>query len=199
MAFVSFEGGEGVGKSTLARRLAVRLELAGVDVWFTAEPWHPRVRSLLLDGRLRLPSLAELFLFLLDRRLHTEHIARELSLGAVVICDRFRDSTVAYQGFGRRLGGGLVRFLGRFALYGGYDVDRTYLLDAPVEYGLSRQCRVDRIGDPKRLVFHRRVRAGFLWCASLEPHRFLVLDALQPLEVLEGLVWHDFRSRFGLP
>jgi dTMP kinase len=186
--FITFEGIEGAGKTTLARWLVERLQQEGISSWFTAEPWEPRLREVLLEhGELRREE--ELLLFLADRAIHTRHIRRALAEGKSVICDRYADSTTVYQGYGRGLDIEWVRKLNQFAT-GGLQPARTYLLDLPVEVGLRRQREHNRIGAEER-TFHERVRAGFLEEAKREPARVLLLDATQPLPELQRQIWED--------
>lgn len=189
--FITFEGIEGAGKSTLAHWLCQRLQKASIPCWLTFEPWEPRLREVLL-GLGDLPTEAELFLFLADRAIHTRRIRQALAEGKTVVCDRYADSTLVYQGYARGLDIGWVRQMNHFAT-GGLEPVRTYLLDLPVELGLSRQRERNRIGT-EEVAFHQRVREGFLMEAKREPHRFLVLDATQPLHELQRDIWIDVRA-----
>ncbi len=189
--FVTFEGVEGAGKSTLARWLAERLSQEGVPVWLTAEPWEPRLREVLLEHS-DLQSTEELLLFVADRAIHTRHIRERLLQGVTVVCDRYADSTLVYQGYGRGIDLDWVRTLNRFAT-GDLTPARTYLLDVPVEVGLSRQRELNRIG-AEEMAFHERVRRGFLQEAERAPHRFLVLDATRDLQDLQSTIWADVQS-----
>ncbi len=192
--FVTFEGVEGAGKTTLARWLSERLRQEGIPNWLTHEPWEPRLRELLLGhGDLRREE--ELLLFLADRAIHTRHIRMALAEGQTVICDRYADSTLVYQGYARGLDIEWVREMNRFAT-GGLQPVRTYLLDVPVEIGLNRQRERNRIG-AEGIAFHERVRAGFLAEAQREPHRYLVLDAMRPLADLQNLIWADISALQG--
>lgn len=186
--FITFEGIEGAGKSTLARWLSERLQQQGIPIWLTYEPWEPRLREVLLEHS-DLQREEELLLFLADRAIHTRHIRHALAEGKTVVCDRYADSTLIYQGYGRGLDIEWVRQLNRFAT-GGLQPMRTYLLDLPVELGLRRQRERNRIG-AEEIAFHERVRNGFLTEATREPQRYLVLDATQPLEKLQDFIWED--------
>ena len=185
--FITLEGGEGSGKSTLAGALASRLEERGYGVCLTREPGGTElglaVRRLLEGDRAPAP-LAELLLFTADRAQHVhEVIAPALAAGKVVVCDRFSDSTLAYQGFGRGLDIGLIRRLNDEAT-GGLKPDLTLLLDLSPEAGLTREgAQVDVTGrEPEE--FHQRVREGFLALAREEPERLVLIDAaLVPEEV----------------
>jgi len=192
--FITFEGIEGAGKSTLARWLSERLRQEGIPSWLTYEPWEPRLREVLLEqGDLQREE--ELLLFLADRAIHTRHIRHALAEGKTVVCDRYADSTLVYQGYARGLDIEWVRQLNHFAT-GGLQPIRTYLLDLPVEIGLQRQRERNRIG-AEVIAFHERVREGFLTEAGREPQRYLVLDATQPLEELQRALWEDVRWLLG--
>lgn len=198
--FLTLEGGEGSGKSTLAAELARRLEAEGRVVVVTEEPGGTalgqRFWLYLRDpDSPPLSPLAELLLFEAARAQHVETvISPALADGAVVICDRYGDSSVAYQGFGRGLGRELVEALNATAT-GGLMPDLTLLLDLPPEVGLSRARSLeqgdgatktrDAIG-AEALAFHQRVRNGFLEIAKGEPERIVVIDASRPsAKVLE--------------
>ncbi|MBA3725163.1 MAG: dTMP kinase [Armatimonadetes bacterium] len=180
--FVTLEGPEGAGKSTLAAALAKRLP----NVLLTREPGDGpvgrKIREALLHGD-ELDSWTEVFLFLADRRQHVEGVIRPaLDQGKTVICDRYADSTVVYQGHGRDLPVDLLRKLNRLAT-SGLTPDLTILLDLPAEAGLSRLADKDRM-DREPLSFHERVREGFLMEAKRDPDRWRVLDASLPADEL---------------
>lgn len=189
--FVTLEGPEGAGKSTLARALASRLEASGVEVVVTREPgagtFGAGVRRLLLEGEAMTPW-AEVFLFLADRANHVATLVRPaLERGAWVICDRHADSTVVYQGYARGLDIGELRRLNRLAT-GGLVPDKTLLLDLPVEIGLARVQDANRL-DAESVDFHQRVRDGFLTEATLEPSRWVVIDADQTADAVAEAAW----------
>jgi dTMP kinase len=186
---LALEGGEGVGKSTQARMLAIWLRDQGYDVVATQEPGATkmgmRLRALLLDtAHTGLSAQAEALMYAADRAEHvTSMIRPALQRGAIVVTDRYVDSSLAYQGAGRELPVSEIAALNRWAT-GGLTPDLTILLDLPPAAGLSRRERsADRL-EAEPADFHERVRAGFLALARAEPQRYLVLDASrQPSEL----------------
>jgi dTMP kinase len=184
--FVAFEGGEGVGKTTQARLIAIWLREQGYDVVTTNEPGATklgmRLRALLLDtAHAGMSPHSEALLYAADR---AEHVARvidpALERGAVVITDRFIDSSLAYQGAGRGLMTAEIARLNSWATEG-REPDLTILLDMDPEQGLGRRARsADRL-EAEPLDFHRRVRAGFLALARAKPDHYLILDATAPV------------------
>jgi dTMP kinase len=192
--FITLEGGEGSGKSSQAQALKALLEAKGYAVTATHEPagcpLGQRVRELLADPSLELDPRSELFLFAAARAQNVAEVIRPaLERGEVVVCDRFADSTVAYQGYGRGLSLGDVRQANRIASQG-LVPDLTVLLDVPVEVGLARkrgEDAPDRIGQ-EGAEFHERVRQGYLALAAEEPGRFLMVDGtLPPAEITERI------------
>ena len=181
--FITFEGPEGSGKSSQARRLVRVLRRAKRPVVFVRDPGSTalgrRLRQVLLHDARAISSMAEALLFIAGRaQLVEEQIRPALRTGAVVVCDRFHDSTVAYQGFGGSLPPAWVNRMGREAI-GGVMPDLTILLDLPVAAGFARlHRRRDRM-ERKTLAFHERLRRGYLTLAKREPRRFLVVDATQ--------------------
>jgi len=194
---ITFEGVEGAGKTTLAQHLADWLRAQGVSVRLTREPGGSplgeHLRPLLLHEPL--DAWAELFLFLADRRQHTlQVILPALEQGAWVLCDRYADSTLVYQGYGRGLDIPLIRRLNAIAT-GDLAPDLTVLIDLPVEDALARADAPNRF-EAETLAFHERIRAGYLELARAEPNRFLVLDGLQPLETLKASLEQAVQERF---
>ena len=188
--FITFEGTEGSGKTSQVRRAVEALAARGLPVVATREPGGTTLgevlRSALLDpANHGMDPRAELLLYCADRAEHTTRvIAPALARGEVVICDRYGDATVAYQGHGRALGAELVRRtdLGRMA------PDLTIVLDLPAALSLERaQARnqsqaLDRESrfEQEALAFHERVRLGYLAIAAAEPERVKVVDAARP-------------------
>lgn len=183
--FITLEGPEGSGKSSQAQQLVQALRREGRSVVFVCDPGSTalgqQLRKVLLHARLKSFSpLAEALLFIAGRvQLVEEQIRPALRRGRIVVCDRFHDSTVAYQGFGGQLDWRWLDRVGRRAI-GGLVPDLTILLDVPTAAGLARLThRKDRM-EHKALVFHQRVRQGYRRLARREPRRFVVLDATQP-------------------
>ncbi len=182
---LALEGGEGAGKSTQARLLSIWLREQGYDVVATHEPGATKVgmrlRALLLDNtHVGLSPLAETLMYAADRAEHVAAVIRPaLERGSIVVTDRYVDSSLAYQGAGRRLPVRDVAGLNQWAT-GGLVPDLTILLDLPPAAGLGRRERsADRL-EAEPAEFHQRVRSGFLTLAEAEPERYLVLDATRP-------------------
>ena len=193
--FITLEGVEGSGKSTQAASLGYTLRREHRPVTVTHEPGGTRageaIRSIFLDPAVSLEVAAELLLVLADRAQHVrEKLRPRLAAGEIVISDRYSDSTIAYQGYGRGFDLKLLGDLNRLAS-DAIKPDVTLVLDLPIETGLERtRARVkgttrapDRF-EGEALEFHRRVREGFLAIARAEPDRVLVIDATRPLEVV---------------
>jgi dTMP kinase len=181
---IAFEGGEGAGKTTQARLLAIWLREQGYDVLATQEPGATkmgmRLRALLLDtAHAGLSARAETLMYAADRAEHVESvIAPALARGTIVVTDRYVDSSIAYQGRGRNQPVAEVAGLNRWAT-GGLEPDLTILLDLPPAAGLGRRApSADRL-EAEPADFHERVREGFLAQAAANPDRYLVLDATQ--------------------
>lgn len=189
--FLTIEGGEGSGKSTLAEGLRETLEKKGYSVFKTREPGgsplSEHIRDLLLDSEkeFSIGQRAELFLFLAARAQHLEEkILPALHEGKLVICERFNDSTIAYQGGARHLGMHYVESLCKCASEGFADPDYTLFLDIDPEVGLhrvekKRKTAFDRI-EQEKLQFHKEVRQAYLHLADQYPERIIILDASQP-------------------
>jgi len=204
--FLTFEGIEGSGKSTQIRLLSDFLAARGVPHLVTREPGGTplaeAVRSLLLEPSRREAPFpeTELLLYEAARCQHARAVVRPaLEAGTAVLCDRFCDATLAYQGAGRGLDAAWIEELNAFAA-NGLVPDLTVLLDLPPEEGLARLAR--RAGGPDRLeaeaiAFHRRVREGYLALATRHPGRIVVVDASPPPERVFSEVCEAAASRFG--
>jgi dTMP kinase len=192
--FITFEGGEGSGKSTQAKALYRRLCKLAVPALLTHDPGVTSLgrkvaRLLKWAQDVEISPVAELLLFNTSRaQLVAEVIRPELESGKVVVCDRYADSTTAYQGYGRGLDLKMVASINKAGTLG-LMPDLTVLLDMPVEGGLSRKgSRRDRFEDEDQ-VFHQCVREGYLKLASEEPERWLVVDATKSKDVIAGVIW----------
>ena len=186
--FITFEGGEGSGKSTQSEILARAMNDAGRTVLRIREPGGTELgeslRDLLLHRHAGISPEAELLLFLAARAELVRSVIRPaLDAGTVVICDRFADSTFAYQGYGRGLDLKRLRALNDWAT-GGLVPDLTVLLDVPVEAGLKRKHGELDVFQLEDVEFHRRVRDGYLALSGAEPKRWLVADGTQALELI---------------
>ncbi|MGB8649949.1 MAG: dTMP kinase [Mycobacteriales bacterium] len=190
--FLVFEGGEGAGKSTQVQRLAALLQEQGHEVVLTREPGATavgaRIRALLLDPETRLSARAEALLYAADRAQHVATVVRPaLQRGAVVISDRYVDSSLAYQGAGRELDHDEIAGLSQWATEG-LRPDLTVLLDIDPAVGLARATgSPDRI-EQESLAFHRAVREGFLELAAAEPARYLVVGAQRSADEVHAAV-----------
>ncbi len=208
--FITLEGGEGAGKSTLAKALAERLAALGLAVELTREPGGSpkaeRIRDALLAGRIKpYGAFAEALMFSAARIDHVDsRIRPALARGAWVICDRFIDSTRVYQGSVGAVPAGKLAALEAVAI-AGLMPDLTFILDLAPETGLARAARRRRPGEAsdrfesETLLFHRRLRQAYLDIAAAEPGRCVVLDASQTPEVLAAAAWDALSSRLALP
>jgi dTMP kinase len=204
-SLVTIEGGEGAGKSTQLGRLAAWLEGMDLDVVRTREPGGTQgaeaIRDLLVEGAVeRWEPLTELLLFAAAR---ADHLARliepAIARGAIVLCDRYIDSTRVYQGLAGEVGLELVDRLHREVL-GGRIPDLTILLDLPVATGLERR-KAEGGGsrfEAKGKAYHERVRQGFLELARREPRRFLTVDAARGIDAVGDDVRLGVGQRLGL-
>jgi dTMP kinase len=202
--FITFEGGEGAGKSTQAKLLAERLNAGGKNCVLTREPGGSpgaeQIRKLLVEGEPdRWSPLAETLLFLAAR---ADHIARviepALAAGQWVICDRFADSTVVYQGVARGLGAAKVRALQMAA--GALEPDLTLIVDVEPRAGLMRthaRGKSENRFEQFDSGFHRRLREAFLEIARDEPGRCVVVDGSRDVELVAADVWRIVTERFA--
>jgi len=185
--FITLEGPEGSGKTSQLPALAGHLRKAGYDVVVTREPGGTAVGDQIREVLMNLENVSivprtEILLFLAARAQHVEGLIRPaLEAGKVVLCDRFGDSTLAYQGYGHETDLDTLRFLLNYST-GGLQPDLTLLLDVPVREGLGRKLenseewnRLDAYAE----AFHERVRQGYLSLAAREPDRWVVIDATQ--------------------
>ena len=200
--FISFEGIEGTGKTTQARLLSERLIREGYEVILTQEPGGTvignKIREILLhvDHR-EMSYMTELLLYNAARAQHlSEKILPAINEGKVVITDRFTDSTVAYQGYGRGIDISLIMSIDSVAT-GGIKPHLTILFDLDVEVGLKRNRginKVDRL-ELEDIEFHKRVREGYLHISEKEPERVRIVDATMPVEEISEKVWEIVRWR----
>jgi dTMP kinase len=198
--FITFEGGEGTGKSTQARKLYRKLSQLAIPAIITHEPggtpFGKRLgRWLKWTKDINISPLVELLLFNASRsQLVTEVIEPGLKEGRTIICDRYADSTTAYQSYGRGLELEVVTAINHAATQG-LKPDLTVLLDMASEVGLARikTKRQDRF-EQEEIAFHRRVREGYLKLAASEPERWLVVDATQSKEKIAQIIWQRVRE-----
>jgi dTMP kinase len=189
--FISFEGTDGSGKSTQARLLADHLQSRGYAVLLTREPGgteiSEQIREVILSTRNRaMRNETEVLLFSAARaQIVAELVRPALAAGKIVICDRYADSALAYQGYGLGLDLEALRAITRFAT-GGLVPDLTFYVDVPAEVGLARRHRgeTNRL-DQKDMEYHARVRAGYLELAKTEPQRWVVIDGTGAIEEVQ--------------
>ena len=193
--FITFEGGEGSGKSVQSRALYRRLSQLAIPALLTHEPGGTLLGKKLSHqlkwvDSIDISPLTELLLFNASRsQLVTEVIRPSLENGMHVICDRYADSTTAYQGYGRGLALEIVKAINDTATQG-LKPDLTVLLDMPVEAGLARKRGKshDRF-EQEEIVFHQRVREGYLRLTANDPQRWLIVDANQSKTKVEQIIW----------
>jgi len=207
--FVTFEGIEGSGKTTLIGKVGLSLREKNLDPLLTREPGGTglglALRNVLLDPEgPGMENLAELMLFGADRAQHVAEVIRPaLAEGRIVLCDRFSQATMAYQGFGRGLCRETVDAVDK-AARGEVRPDLIVLLDLPVEAGLARVRKRNFRGsdlsetriDEEELSFHQRVREGYLQIAREDPERHFILDARRPSVELSKVVISEMSARF---
>ena len=204
--FITFEGGEGTGKSTHAARLAERLKAFGVGVHLTREPGGSPgaeiMRYVILSGVAKpLGAEAEAMLFAAARDDHLKTVIRPaLDRGVWVICDRFADSTRIYQGVAGDVDSRSIRAMERIVV-GDTKPDLTFILDVPAKVGMQRATK--RRGDTgadrfenEALAFHEKLRDGFLILAASEPERCVLIDATVPKEDVAEQIWRIVSQRF---
>jgi dTMP kinase len=191
--FITFEGGDGSGKSTQARMLNDFLKQQSIEVLLTREPGGApgadEIRELLLTGEPnKWDAVAETLLFYASRRNHLRlTVWPALKSGCWVISDRFADSTMAYQGYGNQLGVSVVQKVHDFAV-GDFNPDLTFIFDMPAEVGLrrteGRHHEEDRF-EKMDISFHERLREGFLDIAGKNPNRCIIIDAMRPIDTIQ--------------
>jgi len=203
--FITFEGGEGCGKSVQARALYRKLSKLAIPAVLTHEPGVSSLgkkigRWLKWAQDTDISPLTELLLFNASRtELITKIIKPALESGKVVICDRYADSTTAYQGYGRGLDLETVKAI-NYAATGGLKPNLTVLLDISVEEGLARKKakKQDRF-EQEDIAFHQTVREGYLKLAANEPERWLVIDASQSKRKIAEIIWQRVRQLLSKP
>lgn len=205
--FITFEGPEGSGKTSQLHRLADLFREEGYDILTTREPGGTpigdRVRATLLDPvHTDMEPSTEFLLFSAARAQHVAQVIRpHLARGGVVLCDRYADSSLAYQGYGHCQDLGVLRTITRFAT-GNLVPDLTFCFDVPVEVGLRR--KAGGSGDAwnrmeqKEIAYHERVRAGYLAMAAEEPDRWVVVDATPDLDTVQATIRELFERNLAL-
>ena len=204
--FITFEGGEGTGKSTHAATLAARLRAFGLGVHLTREPGGSPgaevIRHVLLSGAAKpLGAEAEALLFAAARDDHLTQVIRPaLERGAWVICDRFADSTRVYQGVAGEVDSRIIKAIERIVV-ADTKPDLTFILDVPAGEALQRAAKrrgggaVDRF-ERETLEFHEKLRDGFLMLAASEPGRCILIDATQAKAEVAEQIWREVNSRY---
>jgi dTMP kinase len=191
--FITFEGGEGSGKSTQARMLYRYLQRQNIPSLLTHEPGVTSLgkkitRLLKWSQDIGISPIAELLLFNTSRaQLVSEVIKPALQGGISVICDRFADSTTAYQGYGRNLDLVITKAVNEVGT-SGLKPDLTFLLDIPIEKGLTRKTTNQDRFEKESVAFHRRVRDGYITLARQEPKRWLVINAAKSKKEIAGII-----------
>ena len=204
--FITVEGGEGAGKSTQVGLLVAALARAGIPARATREPGGSpggeAIRRLLLEGEgERWDAISEALLLVAARRDHVTRVIRPtLEHGVWIVSDRFADSTLAYQGYGRGIGPAHLTELHRFAL-GSFAPDLTLVLDLPIEIGLARAAARSAADRFERLdrVFHERLRQGFRQIAADSPSRCVLIDASGDPEAVHRAIGAAVAQRLGVP
>ena len=200
--FVTFEGGEGAGKSTQVAAVADLARAQGIEVVSCREPGGTvlgeRLREALFGLDDAPSATAELLTFEAARaELVATVIRPALERGALVLCDRFTDSTLAYQGYGRGLDLAMIEAI-NMAATGGLVPDLTMLLDQPPEVGTARRAKHTDYVERESVAFHQRIRDGFLALAAAQPSHWVVLDEQQAPEVLTRAIWERVQTLISL-
>ncbi len=198
--FITFEGGEGSGKSLQTQALYRKLCRLNIPAVLIHEPGSTVVgekltRLLKWAQSTNISPLTELMLFNASRAQLVEEVVRPaLKAAKIVVCDRFTDSTIAYQGYGRKLDIGAIKNMNNLAT-GALKPDLTVLMDIPVDEGFARKTgqEADRF-EKEAKAFHQRVRRGYLRLAAEEPERWLVIDARLSKEKIKQIVWQKVSS-----
>jgi len=203
--FITFEGGEGAGKSTTIKRLVSALKLDGYQIVLTREPGgtpiSEEIRNVILDLKnIDMDPMTEALLYAASRRQHiVQKILPALKEGKLVLCDRFLDSSLAYQGGARGLGIDRVYALNKFATEG-LKPDLTILFDIVPEAGLKRiannKREVNRL-DEEKLAFHNAVRDAFHELSKREPKRFVIVDASKSPDEVFGAAYQAIKERIN--
>ena len=203
--FITLEGGEGAGKSTHVKRLVEALARAGIEAIATREPGGApgaeKIREILVNGPLeRWDPLTETLLHFAARAEHVARVVRPaLMRGAWVVCDRFADSTMAYQGYAQGVGRDKVEEIAR-AVLGGFKPDLTLILDVPADQGLARAAKRATGGtryESMGTAFHQKLREAFLDIARREPGRCIVIDATKPKDDVAADILATVRTRLA--
>ncbi|MEN2993919.1 MAG: dTMP kinase [Thermodesulfovibrio sp.] len=198
--FITFEGIEGSGKTTQGKILSERLKKEGFKVLYTYEPGDTEagkyIREILLNSEIKINPICELLLYFADRVQHIqEKIKPSIEEGFIVICDRFTDSTLAYQGYARGVSIDLIKKINEILL-DSFMPDLTILLDCPANVGLSRNKKIykkDRF-EMENFEFHEKVRKGYLELVRLDKKRFFVLDATEPIDKIAEEIYKKVKS-----
>ena len=201
--FITFEGGEGAGKSIQVEILASHLHEEGYHVKVTREPGGTRIGEQIRaithsSENVDLEATTEAYLMAAARAQHVEQVIfPSLEAGHIVVCDRYVDSSIAYQGYGRKLGPEKIAELNELAVNGAIP-DLTLLLNVPIEKGLRRRNKSlkprDRL-DLQQKEFYERVYVGYLELAQKNPQRYVVIDATKPIEQVGSEIWEVVRQK----
>jgi len=198
--FITFEGIEGSGKTTQGKLLAEKLKKEGLKVLYTYEPGDTEagkhIRKILLNSEIKINPLCELLLYFADRVQHIEEKIKPcIESGFIVICDRFTDSTLVYQGYARGISIDLIEQLNKIVL-DEFMPDLTVLLDCPVNIGLKRNQKINKKDrfEMENLAFHEKVRQGYLKLVESYKKRFFVLDATEDIDKIAEDIYRKVKS-----